>query len=52
MGNVKGPFFVKSNEGKFELSECCKDCAFGDESGCLMCPCIYFPNIEEEDTEQ
>lgn len=47
---VKGPLFVKK-DGEFELAECCKECAFGDEAGCLLNPCIYFDFPREEEDE-
>ena len=41
---IKGPFFVK-NDTEYELTDFCKQCAFGDELGCLMNPCIYFEEL-------
>lgn len=43
-----GPFFKKTSEG-FELADICKECAFGDAEGCLMCPCIYFQTVEPQE---
>lgn len=50
--NYSGPFFKKTSEG-LELADFCKDCAFGDEEGCLLNPCIHFQYTEEtEKTER
>ena len=51
MKNCKGPFYVKDGE-KYVLSDICKECAFGDELGCLMNPCIYFETLAKAWEEQ
>lgn len=48
---MKGPFYVKHLED-FVLAEICRDCGFGDENGCLMNPCIFMPQGEEEEEEE
>jgi hypothetical protein len=43
---VDGPFFIREGE-TYDLAPMCKDCAFGDEEGCTLKPCIYFQFDEE-----
>ncbi len=47
---MKGPFFVKNEEGKFELADFCKECAFCDdeEGACVMLKCLVVPDYSEE----
>lgn len=49
--NYSGPFFVKSENSEYVLSDVCKNCAFGDEISCCLNPCIYFQVIAESDEE-
>lgn len=49
---VDGQFFVRTvetNETDTEycLAPMCKECAFGDEAGCALKPCIYFQFDDE-----
>lgn len=53
---VDGPFFVRTvetNETGTDVEYClapiamCKKCAFGDEAGCTLKPCICFQFDEE-----
>ena len=51
---VDGPFFVRTVETnetgtdvKYCLAPMCKECAFGDESGCVLKPCIHFQFDDE-----
>lgn len=47
---LSGPFFVKENN-EYILADICKNCAFGDEEGCLLDPCIYLEFIEEDEKD-
>ena len=46
---VDGPFYVKDEFDNYILADMCKECAYGDEQGCVMKPCVYFPFDNEEE---
>lgn len=53
---MTGPLFKRDKDGKWELIECCKDCAFaiyGEQTidtTCFMdpCPCLPIMDVEED----
>lgn len=49
--NMKGPFFVKEN-GEMKLAGFCKECAFGDETGCVFDDCCVVSNFGKFDEEK
>ena len=47
---MKGPFYVKDGD-EYVLSDICRECAFGDEKGCIMLKCIAVPDYEEDEED-
>ena len=47
---MNGPFYKKTEKGKYKLAPCCKECAFCDEEDNFCCQptCLYFDGIEFE----
>ena len=50
---MKGPFFVKNEEGKYQPADICGECAwFSDKrEDCIMIKCPFMPECEREENE-
>lgn len=56
---MTGPFYVRDKDfidhEVYVLADCCKECAFCDESDggwCPMNPCIYFKEFDFVESEE